>query len=109
MARNKAIDRLRAAQRRARLREEAAKEKMQDQHFDDRDSLQNALTQERGSTLRAMVEKLTPEQREAIQLAYFDDLPYPEVARKLDVPLGTVKARIRRGMQRLRELLGGKL
>lgn len=109
MARNKAIDRLRAAQRRARLREEAAKEKMQDQHFDDRDSLQSALTQERGSTLRAMVEKLTPEQREAIQLAYFDDLPYPEVARKLHVPLGTVKARIRRGMQRLRELLGGKL
>jgi RNA polymerase sigma-70 factor (ECF subfamily) len=109
MARNKAIDRLRSAQRRARLREEAAKAKLQDQHFDDRDSLQSALEQERGKALRAMMDKLSAEQREAIQLAYFDDLPYPEVARKLRVPLGTVKARIRRGMQRLRELLGSRL
>jgi RNA polymerase sigma-70 factor (ECF subfamily) len=109
LARNKAIDRLRAAQRRARLRDEAGKEKSEDQHFDDRDSLQSALSHERSAALLATMEKLSPEQREAIRLAYFEDLPYPQVARKLRVPLGTVKARIRRGMQRLRELLGAKL
>lgn len=109
LARNKAIDRLRATQRRARLREEAGKEKSTEQHFDDKDSLQTALTHERSAALLAVMDKLTPDQREAICLAYFEDMPYPQVARALSAPLGTVKARIRRGMQRLRELLKPRL
>ena len=109
LARNKAIDRLRAAHRRARLREQAGEEAQGEHRFDDRDSLTLALRHERGVTLREVLEKLPPDQREAIQLAYFDDMPYPQVARLLRIPLGTVKARIRRGMQRLRELLKSRL
>ncbi len=109
LARNKAIDRLRSAQRRARLREDAGKEKGVDQSFDDRDSLQSALSHERSEAVHSLMDKLTPDQREAIRLAYFEDMPYPEVATALRAPLGTVKARIRRGMQRLRELLSPRL
>jgi RNA polymerase sigma-70 factor, ECF subfamily len=109
LARNKAIDRLRAVQRRARLREQAGQEMKGAEHFDDHDSLQTALSHERSTAVIAMMEKLSPDQREAIRLAYFEDLPYPQVARRLGEPLGTVKARIRRGMQRMRELLRAKL
>jgi RNA polymerase sigma-70 factor, ECF subfamily len=109
LARNKAIDRLRSMQRRARLREEAGQEQAGEQNFDDRNSLHDAVAQERITALRSTLEKLNLEQREAIRLAYFEDMPYPEVARTLRTPLGTVKARIRRGMQRLRELLEPRL
>jgi len=48
---------------------------------------------------------LRPEQREAIELAYFSDFSHSEIASKLGQPLGTIKTRIRLGMMALRELL----
>lgn len=51
---------------------------------------------------------LTPLQREAVALAYYDGFTHQEVARKLDIPLGTAKARIRDGLRNLRSALGGQ-
>ncbi|WP_425459937.1 sigma-70 family RNA polymerase sigma factor [Lentzea flaviverrucosa] len=49
---------------------------------------------------------LTELQRESVQLAYYQGYSYPEVARLLDVPLGTVKTRMRDGLIRLRDCVG---
>jgi RNA polymerase sigma-70 factor (ECF subfamily) len=49
---------------------------------------------------------LAPDERAAIALAFFEGLSYRRVADALDLPEGTVKSRIRRGLMRLKELLG---
>lgn len=58
--------------------------------------------QERGREVRAALQVLSPPQREVVLLAYFDGLSQQDVATRLDVPLGTVKSRLRLAMQRLR-------
>ena len=56
--------------------------------------------------LEAALERLPPRQREVIELSYFEDRSQSEIARDLDVPLGTVKSWSRRGLNRLATLLG---
>ena len=60
---------------------------------------------ENDSTLHRALEQVPSEQRSAIALAFFDGMTYEEVAREQTLPLGTVKTRIRAGLQRLRDLL----
>jgi RNA polymerase sigma factor (sigma-70 family) len=59
----------------------------------------------RASEVRGALERLSPEQREVLTLAYFGELSQSEIADRLGVPLGTVKARSFRGLRRLADLL----
>ena len=59
----------------------------------------------RAHEVRAALTRLPDEQREVLVLAYFGRFTQPEIARHLDVPLGTVKARTFRGLRRLAEFL----
>ena len=54
------------------------------------------------SAVQEAVAKLPPPQRQALGLAFFDDLTHEQVAAILDLPLGTVKTRIRAALQKLR-------
>ena len=60
----------------------------------------------RATEVRAALELLPAEQREVLTLAYFGDLTQVQVAERLGVPLGTVKARTFRGLRRLADILG---
>jgi RNA polymerase sigma-70 factor (ECF subfamily) len=109
LTRNKAIDRLRATQRRSRLQDEMQRESETFERFDDRSSFDAAASGETSKLVREAIEKLSKDQREAIELAFFSSLTQMEIAGRLNVPLGTIKARIRRGMVKLRDVLSPQL
>lgn len=105
LTRNKAIDRLRSTQRRARLQDDVEKEASTDLQFDDSDAFEGVASMEKGAMVRAALGRLNAEQREVLEMAFFKGLTQTEIAEQLGKPLGTVKARIRRGMMRMRELV----
>lgn len=99
MARRRAIDRVRS--------EAAAADRIQTwgraTHPTDYDSvLEDVLSTDEEQRLGVSLTRLTPLQREAIDLAYFGGLTYNEVANRLGTATGTVKSRIRDGITRLR-------
>jgi RNA polymerase sigma-70 factor (ECF subfamily) len=57
---------------------------------------------EEAARLKAAMTDLSPEQLEVLRLAFFQGDPHSEIARKLNLPLGTVKSRIRKAMIKLR-------
>lgn len=64
-----------------------------------------ALGNERAARLRSAMASLSPEQETVLRLFYYSDKPQSEIARELDIPLGTVKSRVRLAMARLRAML----
>jgi len=105
LARSRAIDRLRS--RRARPEtgaDDAEVARMPDlaPPIDD----QLALS-DQAERIRAAVEQLSLLQRVAIELAFYEGLTHVEIAERLELPLGTVKTRIRQGLAKLKERLAG--
>ena len=98
MTRHKAIDRLRALQRRYAFFAEIAGEEGEVQPGKDK-----ASTSDRATLVRNTLAALPYEQRQAIELSFLGGMSAEEMGETLGQPPGTLKARIRRGMFKLRE------
>jgi RNA polymerase sigma-70 factor (ECF subfamily) len=103
-ARSRAIDRLRFESR--KKRRDGGDSSMPDEAVaDPHDVLELS---EQASALRAALTTLTPDERQAIEATFFAGLSHAEAAARLNQPLGTVKTRIRSGLQKLRKALAAK-
>jgi RNA polymerase sigma-70 factor (ECF subfamily) len=103
IARSRALDRLRAQRRRAERTTAAAGTLIEELDESARAPAQADVPE--ATKLSEALEALPPEQRQALELAYFRGLTHAEIAEHTAQPLGTIKTRIRLAMQKLREQL----
>jgi RNA polymerase sigma-70 factor, ECF subfamily len=107
LTRSRVIDRLRARKRRLRVVDSATGD--EDADVADASTMESAADtadkNDEAARVRSVLNNLPSEQREAIELAFFGHLTHHEIAARLGEPLGTIKARIRRGLLKLRERL----
>lgn len=102
LAHRRAVDRVRSSDAHRRRDAVHARESHQDP-VDETATAAHASME--AQMVRTALAELSPPQREAIELAYFGGHTHTEVARLLQVPLGTAKSRIRDGLLRLRDTL----
>ena len=106
IARSRGIDKLRSIRRMERsfvLTDDPAKAESSD------NVESSAAESETKLTMNSALANLPEAQRKVLVLAYFDGLSQSEIADRLKEPLGTVKTRMRSGIQRLRDMLGTKV
>lgn len=101
IARSRAIDRVRSNKAMKRTQ---ADDTTADQHVERPD--ETAELAERRALVRNAMADLSPPQRVALELAYFEGLSHAQIAERLGEPLGTVKTRVRQAMISLRRTLG---
>jgi RNA polymerase sigma-70 factor (ECF subfamily) len=104
LTRNKAVDQVRSSVRRSRLTFDAA-----ENQADDPAAVEEQFSSDQKVIIRKALAEIPIDQRKSIELAYFGGLSQSQIAEQLGEPLGTIKARIRRGMLKLRDVLEGKL
>ena len=106
VTRSRAIDRLRRRQARPQLAATSEPDTRVD--AGPRADVQMEW-QSRAAEVRRALETLPLLQRAAVELAFFDGLTHAEIAEQLEVPLGTVKTRVRQGLLKMRDCLAGAL
>lgn len=105
LTRSRALDRLRSRQTTQR-----SKQKLQTNYAVSESAtvditIQSVLEGEQTKTVKSALSQLSDVQQQALHLAYYEGLSQTDIASRLEVPLGTIKARTRRGLLKLRELL----
>ena len=108
LVRNRAIDRIRSSQRRILLAKEAGAE-FAIAATSAEIANETVNGREKAKLIQSAIVDLPPEQRRAIEMAFFSGLTQNEISEKMKEPLGTIKARIRRGLLKLRDQLEGIL
>ena len=107
LTRSRAIDRLRARDRRLRVVVGSTADETKLAEATDASTVESAADtankKDEAAHVRSLLNNLPEDQRQAIELAFFGHRTHHEIATQLGQPLGTVKARIRRGLLKLRE------
>ncbi|MFA9480362.1 sigma-70 family RNA polymerase sigma factor [Phycisphaerales bacterium AB-hyl4] len=105
LARSRAIDHLRSRASRRRLISHNGSEYLEQSGDLQNDPAEALSLAERRKMAHRALATLVPAQREAVHYAFFEGLSHREIAERLDLPLGTVKTRIRLGLIRFRDML----
>ena len=105
MARNRAIDRTRSKSFRSSRQETGDLDLDLMLHESGLTPLDALVAAELADLVRNALTRLTPEQREAIELAYYEGYSQSEIAERLNIPLGTAKTRMRQGMIKLHQII----
>jgi RNA polymerase sigma-70 factor (ECF subfamily) len=103
-ARSRGIDRVRSVRRRGEMLVAPVNEAAAEPAAGDNPS---ALVEDR-EMVHGVLRELPDDQRRVIELAYLKGLTHTQISARLGLPLGTVKTRMRLGMERLRGLVGGR-
>jgi len=109
LVRNRSIDRLRSRSRRGEILAGSAPSDLGYHEPAGEEAPLAADLAERASLVRSALGELPSEQRRALELAFFSGLTHEQISRRLDSPLGTIKARIRRGLLALRDRVAPRL
>jgi RNA polymerase sigma-70 factor (ECF subfamily) len=104
-ARSRAIDRLRFESRKKRSNDGDMQQQQPEPAADPSDVLE---LREQSELLRSALVVLTPAERQAIETTFFAGLTHAEAAARLNLPLGTIKTRIRSGLHKLRQALAAQ-
>lgn len=102
---HRAIDKVRAATHRDYQWTPLQIENEQDPPSEEPELWEQAWHGEQQRLIRSALEQLPPEQRLVIELAYFNGYTHAEIAEQWHIPLGTVKGRMRLGLQKMRQYL----
>ncbi len=103
IAHRRAVDRVRSERAAQERNERAAQQEYTVAYDEVSDEVERS---DEVRAVRSCLDSLSDVQRESLSLAYYGGFTYPDVARRLGVPLGTVKTRLRDGLLRLRTCLG---
>ncbi|MEX2478346.1 MAG: sigma-70 family RNA polymerase sigma factor [Gracilimonas sp.] len=108
LTRNKSIDRLRSKVYKEQKKQSTSlddEDVFHPLYSDESDPLENTILTERAKIVRDALNKISEKQRKVLQVAYFNGMSQSEISEEFDIPLGTVKTRMRDGMMKLREFL----
>ena len=108
ITRSRAIDRLRHLQVVDRTHEGAHRDVPPDAH-ESPGGVESVLMRERRERVRRELENLPPEQRQVLEMAFYEGLSQSEIAERADLPLGTVKTRTLLAMKKLRSALRAEI
>jgi RNA polymerase sigma-70 factor (ECF subfamily) len=108
IVRHKAIDKLRVRERFEKLTERVLDE-FGEAEPEENEAEMDPAFRDRRNHLQNALKRIPDEQRQAVELAFFSGMTHEEISQHLETPLGTVKARIRRGLIRLRSFIKERL
>lgn len=112
LARNKSIDRLRSKVYKEQKKQSTSlndDEIFHPLYSDKKDPLEETILTDRANKLYAALDKISDKQRKVLEVAYFNGMSQREISAEYDIPLGTVKTRMRDGMIKLRGILAKEL
>jgi RNA polymerase sigma-70 factor (ECF subfamily) len=112
LTRNKSIDRLRSKVYKEQKKQSVSindDDVFHPLYSEETDPLENTILKDRAKRVHDALANISAKQRKVLQVAYFNGMSQSEIAEEFDIPLGTVKTRIRDGMMKLREILGKEL